>query len=186
MPNWCMNTLYLTHSDPEQIERAEEALGRRGFMNEFLPTPPDVDSYTWHIEKWGTKWDVEASTLEHILDGIRVTYESAWAPPIMFYQHLLELDFEVRALYFEPGVKFCGIFEDGEDTFYSLSDLNSEQVKDLITSELESEFGILGYFSESEEEESEEEESDEEESEEEEEESDEESEGKESEEEKKD
>jgi len=150
MPNWCMNTLYLTHADPEEIDRAEKALERGKFMNEFLPTPPNEDWYNWRINHWGTKWDVEASTLDNEYGSIRATYDSAWAPPILFYQHLYHIGFEVKALYFEPGVNFCGIFDEGEDCHYSLSGLRSKQVKDLIPPELEVEFGILEYLSESE------------------------------------
>jgi hypothetical protein len=42
MPNWCNNTLTLTHEDPAMITRAKEALDRGEFLQEFIPVPKDL------------------------------------------------------------------------------------------------------------------------------------------------
>jgi len=42
MPNWCGNTLTLTHEDPEMIARAREAFARGEFLNEFVPVPKEL------------------------------------------------------------------------------------------------------------------------------------------------
>ena len=39
MPNWCNNTLELTHEDPAMIERAKAAMMRGEFLHEFIPVP---------------------------------------------------------------------------------------------------------------------------------------------------
>ena len=147
MPNWCINTIYLEHSDPDQLVRAEKALKHGDFMDEFLPTPSDQDWFKWRSRNWGTKWDVEADTIEYKDGVLTARYDSAWSPPIEFYKHLCELGFDVRALYFEPSSQFCGIFVEGRDGHYSLSNLSAKDIKELIPTELETEFGILGYFS---------------------------------------
>jgi hypothetical protein len=88
MPNWCNNTLTLTHEDPAMITRAKEALDRGEFLNEFIPVPEQLQIvagcvgdpeeqakleadtarnreelgygnwYDFCVGEWGTKWDV--------------------------------------------------------------------------------------------------------------------------------
>jgi len=88
VPNWCGNTLTITHEDPTMIKRAKEAFAEGEFLNEFIPVPEDLKitagklgdpvaqaelelkeqaniarhGYkTWYdfcVNEWGTKWDV--------------------------------------------------------------------------------------------------------------------------------
>ena len=39
MPNWCSNTLTLTHDNPAMIKRAVDAFTNGRFLNEFVPVP---------------------------------------------------------------------------------------------------------------------------------------------------
>jgi hypothetical protein len=145
-----MNTIYMKHSDKTILDRAEDSLKRDEFMSEFLPTPNIEDWYEWRVDHWGTKWEVEASVIERTEFMIKSVYDSAWAPPIMFYNHLCRIGFSVRALYYEPGLNFCGIFDNGEDVYYDIMGMNCGEIKEMIPEELEKEFDILEYFSESE------------------------------------
>jgi hypothetical protein len=88
MPNWCNNTLTLTHEDPAMITRAKDALDRGEFLQEFIPVPEQLkivagcvgdpeeqakleadtarnreelgygNWYDFCVGEWGTKWDV--------------------------------------------------------------------------------------------------------------------------------
>ena len=88
MPNWCGNTLTITHEDPAMIARAKDAFARGEFLNEFIPVPKDLQIvagshsdpeeqaklhaqeqanrdkygyanwYDWCVNEWGTKWDL--------------------------------------------------------------------------------------------------------------------------------
>lgn len=42
MPNWCNNTLTLTHNNPEMIARAKTAFANGTFLDEFIPVPKDL------------------------------------------------------------------------------------------------------------------------------------------------
>ena len=42
MPNYCNNTLEITHSDPAMIERARSAFADGRLLDEFHPVPNDL------------------------------------------------------------------------------------------------------------------------------------------------
>jgi hypothetical protein len=46
MPNWCDNSLTLTHDDPAMIKRAVRAFGNSAFLNEFIPCPKELSDTT--------------------------------------------------------------------------------------------------------------------------------------------
>ncbi len=39
MPNWCSNTLTISHENPKMIRRAKDAFARGEFLGEFIPVP---------------------------------------------------------------------------------------------------------------------------------------------------
>lgn len=101
-----------------------------------------TDWYSWSNANWGTKWEVcEPFISGHDSNFLSASFDTAWSPPIAFYEKLAELGFVVRAYYFEPGMGFCGIWDDGDDQFYNIEG-NSEWVMNNIPHELDYEFGI--------------------------------------------
>lgn len=132
MPNWCSNTLVLTHVNPEMVTRAADAIERGALFEEFVPL--NVWDYNQAVAKWGTKWD--ASNLD-IIDRsdntISVSFDTAWSPPIAVYDALLAQGFEVHASYFEPGMGFVGKYIDGMDEEYEVDpDDMSDIPEDLM------------------------------------------------------
>jgi hypothetical protein len=112
------------HNQPNRIEFTLEGL---------YPTPPELmkenafgqsenseglvekfgfsDWYTWRVNSWGTKWDVcESDIYEDSDKDFMVVFDSAWAPPTMWLEHIApqfpELRFKLA--YSEPGIGFCG------------------------------------------------------------------------------
>jgi len=144
MPNYCGNTLTITHEDPEMIRRAKAAFAEGEFLNEFIPNPAGEWNYDWSVANWGTKWDVgDGAGIQTWDDHELVVYfDSAWSPPIEAYERLLDLGFTVYATYYEPGCAFAGIWDNGYDDHYDLSDMSSQDVVNDVPDELDEAYSI--------------------------------------------
>jgi hypothetical protein len=105
---------------------------------------------TWYdfcTNEWGTKWDVDPYDPVVIPDqapllSVTFGFDSAWAPPIGVYEALVDQGYSVKAYYYEPGMAFAGIWEDGDDDFYEIGGMTSDQVAEDLPSELDEMFGI--------------------------------------------
>ena len=101
--------------------------------------------YDFQVNEWGTKWDVgdEGATDIHP-DGkmLHTYFDSAWSPPIAAYEKLTEMGFTVGAMYYEGGMAYAGVWEDGVDDYYDLGGMNSSQVESDLPVELDEAFGI--------------------------------------------
>jgi len=104
--------------------------------------------YDFAIGEWGCKWDISNGgddyKIKKVDAGYTVTlsFDTAWSPPINFYDKLVELEFDVEAMHYEPGVNFCGQYFDGSEENYDLSSLTSDEVKEQVPEELDNTFGI--------------------------------------------
>jgi len=116
--------------------------------------------YDFCVNEWGTKWEVEAyDKVEyddaHDKHGITFGFDSAWSPPTGAMEYLVDQGFTVKLYYYEPGMAFAGIWEDGEDDCFDIGGYTSETVKDAIPEDLDEMFGISECIAEYEEEENE-------------------------------
>jgi hypothetical protein len=205
MPNWCNNTLTISHDDIAMMKRVVKGYNQNRLLNEFIPIPLELregalsieelrkernweykkeldlareqlnqkyfgykDWYAFCVSEWGTKWDIgrgdwhKTMLMKDIKNkSITMGFDSAWSPPTDAYDKLIEMGFSIRAMYYEGGCCFCGIWEDGEEDFYEITG-NSEWVKNNIPKELDEEFCIsegMAVFEQEEEEDAETEES---------------------------
>lgn len=147
MPNWCANSLTISHENPEQIERVKRAFVNEKLFEEFFPNTGDPDAWYEHnISQWGTKWDVgnkhEDFQDQQDTNTVTLNFDSAWSPPITAYQKFEELGFTVRATYYEPGMCFAGIYEDGFDDLYEYGNMDADEIRDTLPSELDETYGI--------------------------------------------
>lgn len=132
MPNWCMNNLTVEHDDPAMVDRFEKAYNAGNTCNEFIPMPEDIGEgwYDFCVTNWGTKWDIGAQPEHYGLKATRIgnqiscTFDSAWAPPVGLYEKLVELGYDVKASYWEPGMAFCGIWDNGFDNYIEYNNHN--------------------------------------------------------------
>ena len=148
MPNWCNNNLTVSSDNPELIEHFKMALDSNGLFQYLKPNPTGDWSYSWSVENWGVKWDVRGEDIQVIQiddDRVIISFDTAWGPPITFYEHLEELGYEVEGMYYEPGLNFCGIYSNGFDDNYELSGLSVDQIRESIPEELEQCFAICEY-----------------------------------------
>jgi hypothetical protein len=130
------------HNQPNGLEFTLEGL---------YPTPPELmkenafdqsensealtekygysDWYTWRVNKWGTKWDVcESDIYENSDTEFMVVFDSAWAPPVNWLEHIApqfpELKFKMA--FSEPGMGFCGQATWSADMGYQLEETELE------------------------------------------------------------
>lgn len=114
MPNWCMNHVSVSSSDPATINRFREAVEKTGeklgLFSQLCPIqkPDESDARI----NWGTKWDVHGVALiNNNSTVVDIEFFTAWSPPIEFYQHLTKQGYHVEAMYYEGGVGFCGYWD---------------------------------------------------------------------------
>ena len=111
--------------------------------------------YDFCVNRWGTKWDVGCEgTVDVHPDGKLVTasFDSAWSPPTGVYEELVNQGYEVRAYYYESGMCFAGIWDNGDDDCYQDWG-DSQGAKDTLPEDLDEFFGISEMQAEYEEEE---------------------------------
>ena len=124
--------------DPDEQKKLEEDTARNKEVHGY------GNWYDYCVNEWGTKWDVGAdgNPAQDIPGGLMLGFESAWAPPSAAYEKLTEQGFRIRAMYFEPGMAFAGIWEDGIDDFYEYGGLDSAGIAEELPVELDEAFGI--------------------------------------------
>ena len=103
--------------------------------------------YDWSVANWGTKWNAGGSDNEDMIvdydedvddTGIALfTFSSAWAPPVGVYEKLKELhpDLYIQGRYYEPGVGFFGVWDDGEDRCYDFESITKGSSDEFWKSE---------------------------------------------------
>jgi hypothetical protein len=154
----------ISHPDPKAIDRVVQAFKEGRLCDEFIPVPQElkdavadgktneklVEEYgysNWYdfcVNEWGTKWDVGDEYSEPYRDtpnDLTFSFDSAWSPPTGLCVQLEAEGYTVRAYYYEPGMGFAGIYEDGYDETYSLEG-TSEEVKEEIPERLDEMFNI--------------------------------------------
>lgn len=184
MPNWCNNSVTITHSDTTKMQALVAAVNEGKFCDHVIPTPQDLtdtvsgsvpegperdaheaqmkrnlelygakDWYDYQVSNWGTKWDVQPYDTVELEDNVlSFGFDSAWSPPTGVYTMLVEQGFTVKAFYYEPGMCFAGVWEDGIDEFYELDGMSSDEVANTIDRELDEVMGISASMAEYEEE----------------------------------
>ena len=184
MPNWCNNTITISHDDMAMMKRVVKGYNQNKLLDEFIPIPLELkegamnsselmkirnweykkeldkvreelnrkyfgykDWYDYCVSEWGTKWDIGRDgsptlLMKDIKDKIvTFDFDSAWSFPSGAYEKLVDMGFSITAYYFEGGMGFCGMWENGSDDYYSIEG-NSKWVLDNIPPSINQHFGI--------------------------------------------
>jgi hypothetical protein len=127
MPNWCSNTLNISHKDPQMIRGLYDAYLADSMLNFAVPMPPEFNEngkwYDWRVQTWGTKWDISHSDSTAIVNGDKAmfSFASAWGPPIEAMRALAEKGYQITMYYIEPGMCFAGYCHGDADGFHDES-----------------------------------------------------------------
>jgi len=165
MPNWCDNTVYITHDDPKKIQVLVDAWKANKFFGTIHPEPdytkvkvkptfpsikgnddpvdPESAWWDWRVQNWGTKWEIttDEAYIDISKNEIKVSFATAWSPPTGIFDKLVDDGYGVNALYYEGGCAFCGEYVDGSDETYG-TDGKWMDVKNTIPDNIDLEFGI--------------------------------------------
>jgi len=80
-----------------------------------------------------------------VANEVSCSFDSAWAPPVGLYEKLFELGYDIKATYWEPGMAFCGIWDNGTDNYVEYTS------KDMIPVALWNEYDMQEFFKDDEE-----------------------------------
>ena len=100
--------------------------------------------YDFCVNEWGTKWEIGAdgNPAQDIPGGLMLGFDSAWSPPIAAYEKLMAMGFRITAMYYEPGMAFAGVWDNGDDDYYEYGGMDSKEIADTLPAELDEAFGI--------------------------------------------
>ncbi len=171
MPNWCNNIVTLRHEDPTMLERAVKSAEDNRLFQEFVPCPVELIEtvkgsatpqelydantkkhgypswYEFACAKWGTKWDISTCEVIRNEDGsVSLSFDTAWSPPIAFYEAIEEMGFEVDAYYNEGGMGFAGSYSDGLNEYYEYDTSSEETLKATLPDHLDEMFSVSDWY----------------------------------------
>lgn len=119
MPNWCSNSMTISHESSMMIDRIEEACKNGNLLEVLRPLPNKDWDYSWCVSNWGTKWDVDVSSWDREGNSITMSFDSAWGPPIEACRYAEEeWKYAIQLYFIESGCCFLGCYEDGHEYSY--------------------------------------------------------------------
>ena len=153
MPNWCNNSLTISHKDADTLDNLMAQIradGDERLFQHIKPMPEELrdttspsDSpnwYDWSVDNWGTKWDACSMDYEEYDGIVTFSFDTAWSPPLPVYEALADMGFEVQAYYVEFGMMYAGSWHcnaDGE-----VSEEYSDDISESVPQDVDEEFGI--------------------------------------------
>lgn len=101
--------------------------------------------YDFCVNRWGTKWDVGGDGQADVSDdglSMNASFDSAWSPPVGVYEELVNQGYTVVGYYYESGMAFAGVYDNGADEYWEIGGMSADEVADTLPSELDDMFCI--------------------------------------------
>jgi len=120
--------------DPDEQKKLEEDTARNLEVHGY------ANWYDYCVNEWGTKWDVgggDGMITEDGPNALRMSFDSAWAPPCAAMEKFMDLGFRVKLIYWESGMCFAGLFDENGDDFYELGGMTADEVAETINPEID-------------------------------------------------
>lgn len=125
-----------------------------------------TDWYDWCCENWGVKWDFGREQYDDAPQAkitnkngkkcVEISFNTAWAPPIKFYEHMHDtFGFRIKAYYFEAGMGFIGTSRDGDENTINIREMTQDWLADNVPEKLCRMFNLYEYAAQCEEDEKE-------------------------------
>ena len=145
MPNWCYNNVKISFDSENEQELRDKVRFDKDLFCQFAPMPESVGDgwYEWNISNWGTKWDAQPFDINWEDDCVTFQLETAWSPPVGFYEKMEELGYDIEAYYLEEGMAFCGQYMDGNDDYYEYGGMLAGDMENDLPEWVEDKFGLI-------------------------------------------
>ena len=90
--------------------------------------------YDWCIANWGTKWGADIEYLNRLdNNNVDITIETAWSPPIYFFNYMESQGYVISCQYIDEGYCFVGEYSsEGIDNSWD----NIDQAPDYLLTAL--------------------------------------------------
>lgn len=156
MPNWCQNELKININDstaPISKIIKPSHHDTREVWKLCLQFDNLIPIWVWDADKavalWWTKWDLleSSQTITYFNWYIHISFDTAWSPPIAFYDAMAKEWYRFEAYYFEEWVWFIWYYEssvwdqpqDYEVTYDNDKDMyhTNDQINHEILNELQ-------------------------------------------------
>ena len=120
--------------DPDEQKKLEEDTARNLEVHGY------GNWWDYCVNEWGTKWDVggdDGMITEDGPNALRMSFDSAWAPPTAAMEKFMDQGFRVKLIYWESGMCFCGLFDENGDDYYEYSDMSVDELAECINPEID-------------------------------------------------
>ena len=129
MPNWVDNNVVIMGPREDLYHllevanslAADENTSTLFSLEKLRPMPVELvgtnapadnpNWYNWCMMNWGTKWDIEVTSIDKTQDNsVSFGFLSAWSPPLEAFQYASKQfpSLEISIRYAEPGMGFAG------------------------------------------------------------------------------